>query len=272
MTKKYLLITSDDFAISHSVNQGILQGFQKGLLHSSNFMASGPWLPEAIRLTKQYNLPIGVHLTLTCEWTNMSYGPITAAPSLSNELGYFYASYEELLDTLNIEDVKREYRAQIDRVIKSGVQPTHVETHMLPELLFEGSEVYQSLADAVDQVANEYGLIYTYAVENGKLKYFDDSFTMTHLSYEEITGRLSRYEEGIYHVICHCALDNEEQNALALPEEPVSRWAAQCRQTDLDIVSSLEFKTFLEQHNFELINIEQLLGLHNLPASKNHQS
>ncbi|WP_047049997.1 ChbG/HpnK family deacetylase [Vibrio mexicanus] len=59
MSKKYLLITSDDFGISHSVNQGILRGFTHGLLQSSNFMAAAPWLPEAVRLAKEHNLPMG---------------------------------------------------------------------------------------------------------------------------------------------------------------------------------------------------------------------
>ncbi|MGF1694144.1 ChbG/HpnK family deacetylase [Vibrio lamellibrachiae] len=264
MSKKYLLITSDDFAISHSVNQGILRGFQHGLLQSSNFMAAAPWLPEAVRLTKQHDLPIGVHLTLTCEWTNMSCGPITGAQSLCNELGYFYSSYEELLTTLNIEDVKNEYRAQIKRVLNSGVTPTHVETHMLPELLFNGSTAYQPIAQAVEEVANEFGLIYTYAVENDRLKYFNDSFTMTHMSFEQITERLSNYQSGIYHIIGHCALDDTEQNALSLPDESVYRWAAKCRQQDLDIISSETFKAFIEMNDFELIGIKELLELHNL--------
>ncbi|WP_413110774.1 carbohydrate deacetylase [Thaumasiovibrio sp. DFM-14] len=264
MDKKYLLITSDDFAISHSVNQGIVQGFQQGLLKSSNFMAAAPWLPEAIRLTKQHQLPIGVHLTLTCEWTNMSCGPITGAQSLSNDLGYFYTSYAELLETLDIEDAKNEYRAQIQRVIKSGVTPTHVETHMLPELLFDGAEVYQPLAAAVEEVAQEFGLIYTYAVKDGRLKYFDDSFTMTHLGFNEIVEKLSGYDNGIYHIISHCALDNEEQRALALPTESVYRWGSQCRQNDLDILTSERFKAYLEANNFELISIADLLELHRL--------
>ncbi|WP_295891438.1 ChbG/HpnK family deacetylase [uncultured Vibrio sp.] len=266
MDKKYLLITSDDFAISNSVNQGIVQGFQRGLLQSSNFMAAAPWLPEAVRLTKQHQLPIGVHLTLTCEWTNMSCGPITGAKSLSNDLGYFYSSYEELLNTLDIEDAKKEYRAQIQRVINSGVTPTHVETHMLPELLFDGAEAYQPLATAVEEVAQEFGLIYTYAVQDGRLKYFDDSFTMTHLELDEIVKRLSDYEAGIYHIICHCALDNEEQRALSLPSESVYRWGSQCRQNDLDIVTSERFKTYLEENGFELITIQDLLALHKLPS------
>ncbi len=32
MNKKYLLVTSDDFGVTHSVNQGILKGFTHCIL------------------------------------------------------------------------------------------------------------------------------------------------------------------------------------------------------------------------------------------------
>lgn len=266
MNKKYLLITSDDFAISHSVNQGIVEGFQKGLLQSSNFMAPAAWFPEAVRLTKQHNLPIGVHLTLTCEWTNMCCSPITAAPSLRNKLGYFYSSYAEILDNNDDigklqEDIKAEYRAQIQRVLANGIKPTHVETHMLSSILYKTEDAYLFIADAVEQVAEEFGLIYTYMADNYQYKYVDDCFTMTLMDYPSIIKRLDSFKAGIYHLICHCALDNEEQNALALVDEPVSEWAAKSRQQDLNIITSPEFKQYLQDNDFQLINVEELISL-----------
>lgn len=264
MNKKYLLVTSDDFGISHSVNQGILQGFQKGVLQSTNFMAASPWFPEAVRMAKQHNLQVGVHLTITCEWTNMKCSPITSGKSICNPLGYFYDSYEALLRTVELEELKDEYRAQIQRVIDHGIEPTHVETHMLPGLVFNGSEPYQLFADAVATVAAEFGLIYTYAATNQVLNYFDDSFESTHMTYDEVVHKLAQYDTGIYHLICHCAYDNEEQSALADCTEEVHRWASSCRQQDLDIVTSDQFKHFLSSNNFELITIQKLKQLHGI--------
>ena len=224
-------------------------------------MSTTPWFLEAVRLTKQHGLAVGVHLTLTCEWSNMSYSPITKAPSLVDDLGYFLKDYPELLPQLDIEEVKMEYRAQIERVIKAGVKPTHVETHMLPPLVFADAETYRELADAVESVAAEYGLIYTYAAKNGLLTYFDDSFEITLKSYDEVTTRLSKYDNGIYHIICHCALDELSQRALSEPSEAVYRWAAKSRQDDLNMITSPRFKDFLADNNFELIDIKRLLAL-----------
>lgn len=262
MNKKYLLVTSDDFGVTRSVNQGILKGFTHGVLKSTNFMATTPWFLEAVRLSKEHQFDVGVHLTLTCEWSNMSYSPITNAPSLVDELGYFLKDYPDLLTQLDMEEVRAEYRAQIERVIKAGIIPTHVETHMLPPLTFPNAEIYRELTDVVESVVAEYGLIYTYAARNGALTYFDDAFEITQKSYQQVTERLSQYDAGIYHIISHCALDEASQRALSDPAEGVYRWAAKCRQDDLDMITSPRFKDFLAENNFELIDVKKLLALH----------
>lgn len=258
---KYLLITSDDYGVCHSVNRGIVEGFNNGVLQSTNFMATTPWFPEAIRLAKENDLPVGVHLTLTCEWTGLRHSPITGAPSLTDKLGYFYSSYEELFHTMDIEDVKREFRAQITRVINSGVVPTHVDTHMIPSLINTYPENYYKVHDAVVEVAEEFDLIYTYQTLNKKEVYFDKSFEITLNSYSQITKELSQLGDGIYHLICHCGYNSEEMNSLSRPEEPVYSWGGGCRQQDLDIITSNRFRSFLKDNNFKLIGVNELLTI-----------
>lgn len=260
--KRYLLITSDDFGVSHSVNHGILRGFTNGVLQSSNFMATTPWFPEAVKIARDYNLPIGVHLTLTCEWTNMKHSPITKADSLTDELGYFYPHYDHLFESMDIDEVKEEYRAQINRVIKAGITPTHVETHMLEPLIYSGySENHYRIRSAVEEVANEFGLIYTYDTKDSKLKYFDSTLELTLNSYKNITNQLKELPEGIHHLICHCGLDSDEQLSLADPTDPVYIWSSKSRQQDFDIITSKRFKNFLDKEGFELIDIKKLLEL-----------
>lgn len=258
---KYLLITSDDFGVTHSVNRGILNGFNNGVLQSTNFMASTPWFSEAVKLTKENNLPVGVHLTLTCEWTNMKFGPLTKAKSLSGEDGFFKASYAELLKSADFNDIENEYRAQIDKVINMGIKPTHVETHMLSPMIPGINDIMTGIAHSAEKVAGEYGLIYTYAVNDTKLKYFDTFNELTHRSFSEITDILNSCKDGIHHLICHCAYDSEEQRSIAHTSDPVYRWASKCRQNDMDIITSDRFRTFLEDKNFKLIGIKQLLEL-----------
>lgn len=256
---KYLVVTSDDFGVCHSVNRGIVEGFRNGVLQSTNFMATTPWFPEAVRLAKEYDIPVGVHLTLTCEWTGLKHSPITKAPSLVDHLGYFYTSYEELFSYMDIGEVKNEYRAQINRVINAGIVPTHVETHMMPPLIYNYPEGYHKVHRAVVEVANEFNLIYTYDTENRKQKYFDEFLELTKKSYSEITDQLSSLGNGVYHLICHCGCETEEMNSLSLPSEGVYSWGGRCRQQDLDIISSRRFRDFLDRNDFKLIGIKELL-------------
>lgn len=259
---KYLLITADDFGVTHSVNTGTLEGFTKGVIQSSNFMATTPWFNEAVRMTKEYDLQVGVHLTLTCEWSNMRFGPITRAESLMDEQGYFYKSYEELAKSLNVDDVKSEYRAQINKVISAGITPTHLDTHMLPPMTFsDAPSIYTMIHKVVLEVAKEYGLIYTYDTVDLKPVYFDQKIGMTRNNYKEITDQLKVCGKGVHHLICHCAHDTEEMRSLASVNDPVYTWGGQVRQQDLDIITSTQFQEFLKEEEFTLIGIKELLEL-----------
>jgi len=260
--EKYLVITSDDFGVCHSVNKGILKGFTHGLLTSSNFMATTPWFPEAIRMTKDNDLPIGVHLTLTSEWSNLKHRPLTKAASLVDEDGYFFSSYEDLFKKLNAREAEEEYIAQMEMVLRTGIKPTHIETHMIPPLNHDKfPEGYYQIVDIVRDVAKQYGLIYTYETEQYKYKYFDDVFELTRRNYTTIINSLKGLRSGIYHIISHCGIDSEELRSLSTVSEPVYTWGASARQNDLDIITSNRFKAFLDNEEFKLIGIKELLEL-----------
>jgi predicted glycoside hydrolase/deacetylase ChbG (UPF0249 family) len=260
--KKYLLITSDDFGMTHAVNLGILKGFMSGMINCSNFMAPCPWFDEAIQLTKKYNLPIGVHLNLTCEWTNYRWRPITAASSLTDQNGYFYPDYHYFRDNFDKHDVLAEYRAQIERVLSSGIEPTHIDTHMLPAMLNEYEVQNQEIAALAKEVADEYNLAYIYEVIDGKQRYFSSEFHMSGRTYAEVESYLNNLKNGIHNLICHLALPGEEQKNIASMSDKVYPWAAEYREKDLEIITSQRFKNLVERNNFELITIKDLMKLH----------
>ena len=255
--KKYLVITSDDFGVTNAVNRGILKGFLKGVLTSSNLMAPCPWFPQAAKMAAENDLPVGIHLTLTCEWTGMKWGPITRGSSLSTSQGYFFPDYGPLLDKAEDREILDEYRTQIERVISSGISPTHVDSHMLPS--FSGFDFHLRIRDLVRQAAGEFGLIYTYDTENGKLLHFDSEFLLSEHDYPKMQTWLSSRKEGYHHLTCHCAVPSPEQEDLI--ERENSRawpWALELRKRDLEIILSPEFRKFLENEGFERITIPEM--------------
>ena len=131
---KLLIIHADDIGLSHSVNTASIQAFEKNGITSGSLMVPCPWFFEFADYYKEHqDLDIGVHITLTAEWENFKWDgilPSSEIPSLLTEEGYFYASVEEVVKNADPLEVGKEIRAQIERAIAFGINPTHIDTHM----------------------------------------------------------------------------------------------------------------------------------------------
>ena len=73
---------------------------------------------------------IGVHLTLNAEYERYRWSPITQAPSLLDGDGGFPRTIEDTWDHADIDEVRRECRAQIERAILWGFDVSHLDSHM----------------------------------------------------------------------------------------------------------------------------------------------
>jgi predicted glycoside hydrolase/deacetylase ChbG (UPF0249 family) len=93
---------------------------------------------------------MGVHATLTSEWSSYRWGPVStreAASGLLDAEGYFPRSCEEVQSAGVAAAAARELAAQVDLVVASGIDPTHVDTHMgaVAHEKFLGAYVAQGL-------------------------------------------------------------------------------------------------------------------------------
>lgn len=121
-----LILNADDFGLSPSVNKGIVECYNSGLISSTTMMMNTPYTDEAISLAKENNIKnIGIHLNLTY---GKSVLPASEVPSLVDERGVFHyvcmlGYYTQYLDA------KKELRAQIEKFLASGLKPTHLDHH-----------------------------------------------------------------------------------------------------------------------------------------------
>ncbi len=126
---KLLIIHADDMGLSHSVNMACIRAFENNVITSGSIMVPCPWASEIIEYAKNHSgMDVGIHLTLTAEWDLYKWDGITASdqiPSLLDKNNYFYPSVEELGKAAKSIEAEKELRAQIDKAIASGVQPTH---------------------------------------------------------------------------------------------------------------------------------------------------
>jgi predicted glycoside hydrolase/deacetylase ChbG (UPF0249 family) len=139
--KRRLRVTADDFGFTPGVTDGILEAHEKGIVTHTSIMAGGLDFDRAVILSgKRPGLGVGVHLTLT--WGKPLSAP-SSIPSLMGADGRL-ASLGEILKRflrgrLDRGEVAREWEAQIQRVTRSGISPTHIDSHhhlhLLPGLL-----------------------------------------------------------------------------------------------------------------------------------------
>ena len=108
-------------------------------------MVPCPWAREAA--ARYRGEDIGVHLTLNAEHELYRWGPITHAPSLLGGDGGFPRTMEDVWDHADLDEVRRECRAQIERAILWGFDVSHLDAHMaVLQLRPEFFDVYVDMA------------------------------------------------------------------------------------------------------------------------------
>jgi CubicO group peptidase (beta-lactamase class C family)/predicted glycoside hydrolase/deacetylase ChbG (UPF0249 family) len=173
-----LIVRADDMGAFHSVNEAFIKTYTDGIVTSAEVMVVTPWFPEAVKMLNENPLlDVGLHLTITSEWENMKWRPLTHCPSLTDGNGYFYPMMNPnpaypgqsiLENKWNIKEIEQEFRAQIGLALKNLPQVSHLSGHMFstgfdPEvvkLVKRLGEEYNLPAmdrmDAVEQYAFEY--------------------------------------------------------------------------------------------------------------------
>jgi predicted glycoside hydrolase/deacetylase ChbG (UPF0249 family) len=136
-----LIVNADDLGWTEGVNRGIAETHRNGIVTSASLLANGRALGSGAELARTTpGLGVGVHL-------NLSDGEPVAGrelvATLLNERGELEGRPESLLlrlarRSILLEEVEREWDAQIQKVRDSGIEPTHLDGHrhvqMLPGL------------------------------------------------------------------------------------------------------------------------------------------
>ncbi|MDR0430107.1 MAG: ChbG/HpnK family deacetylase [Tannerellaceae bacterium] len=267
-----LIVRADDMGAFHSVNEAFVKTYKDGIITSAELMVVTPWFPEAVKMLKENPLlDVGLHLTITSEWENMKWRPLTSCPSLTDDNGYFYPmmspnpAYSGLSMVENkwdIKEIEQEFRAQIELALKNVPQISHLSGHMFstgfaPEVVKLvkrlGEEYNLPAVDRVDAIA-QYG--FEYVGYDGPKRTPAEKETA-------FIKRLNSLEEGkTYMFLDHPALDNAEVETIGhIGYEDV----AFDRQGVTDLFTSEKVKQAIKDKGIELIDYNELLK--SLPRS-----
>jgi chitin disaccharide deacetylase len=142
---KLLILSCDDLGFCHAANVGVYQALRDGLATSAGLMVPCPWSRGAAAAYRGED--VGVHLTVNAEYDLYRWGPITHAPSLLDGDGGFPRTVQDVWDHADLDEVRRECRAQVERAILWGFDVSHLDAHMgTMQIKSEFFDVYLDLA------------------------------------------------------------------------------------------------------------------------------
>lgn len=153
MTKQ-LILNADDFGLTKGVNDGIVRVHHEGILTSATLMANGAAFDHAVELAlANPSLGVGCHLVLA---GGKSVAPPREIPSLADSQGWLPASLAALVARVSAgairrTDIEKELRAQIEKIGRAGISPTHLDTH-------KHTHAHPRVLESLARVAQETGI------------------------------------------------------------------------------------------------------------------
>lgn len=131
---KIIILHIDDMGMSYDSNIGGIEAMTKGVANSCSVMMPCPWVPGFVHAMKQYpGMDAGLHLTLTSEWKDYRWGPLSGKPKvrgLTDREGAMWRGVADVVKHATADEVETEIRAQVERARTMGFEPTHLDSHM----------------------------------------------------------------------------------------------------------------------------------------------
>jgi predicted glycoside hydrolase/deacetylase ChbG (UPF0249 family) len=152
---KLLIVHADDLAVSHSQDRASFAALDRHAASAASIMVPCPWLTEVAEYAKAHpGADLGLHLTLTSEWQSYRWGPVASlneVPGLLGADGNLWPDVPFVAKHASSAEVEKEIRAQVERAMKVGIRPTHLDSHM-------GTLFGAAYFPVYVKVAREYGL------------------------------------------------------------------------------------------------------------------
>lgn len=282
LLKKLGFSENDRVVIFHADDIGMCQASQAayedllpmGSISSAAVMVPCPWFPATAQYcwenqAKYPHLDMGVHLTLTSEWSNYRWGPVFTRDVRSGLLdveGYFFRECEPVQENAMVTAVYQELTAQFDRAVAAGIKPTHIDSHMgcvfhprllpiylqlskdydVPALMLRAHSLEEEHFESDDFAAFQKFL---FELEATGFPMLDSLHVMSldqpELRLEQAQQALDKLLPGVSYFIIHPSKDSTELRALA-PD-----WA--CRVADYELFMSDAWQQVVEQSGVKVI-------------------
>mgnify|MGYP001560745460 CR=1 FL=1 len=269
---KKLIINADDLGYTKEINKAIIYAFKKGVVTSASIMANMPAFSDAVKLCKKDpKLDIGIHLNITTGKPVLNPNEIKSLIDSKGNFSLTSTLIKLFLNRINLNEIEKEFDAQIKKVISANLKPTHLDSHHHLIHIFPGilnrtiklmkmynlkwirvpdEKFYNSYYNI--QLLNKVGLSFfsipvRKKLYKNNLKHTGNFFGLLHernvsmKSFKKIIGLLSDKE--VNELCCHPGYENIDYLN---------------RKKELKILTSKIFKDYIKEKNVKLINFRML--------------
>ena len=267
---RLLIVHADDLGMAHAVNAASFRAMDSGLVNSASVMMPTPWVTEVAAYAKTHpDADLGLHLTLTSEWTNYRWGPMSrdSVGSLLDERHYLHGDCAAMAAAARLADVERELEAQVQQALRLGIAPTHFDAHMgclmwtRPE--FFGAYLALGRRYGVPVLADRAGARGGRPEHRALIEPGDMLVDRIVGAPNEAQGRFADAYDGLLRglgpgvsvLLLHCAYDGPEFRAAAAPQVP---YGAAWRQEDFDYFTSERLRALLAAEDIQLVTWREL--------------
>lgn len=155
-TDRVVILHADDIGMCHASVAGYLELHAAGIISTATMMVPCPWYPYAVaRCRELVEIDMGVHLTVNSEWPGLRWGPIsTRSPNsgLLDQAGYFPRTREPVVAQVDLDALRTELAAQVERALADGIDVTHIDEHL-------GTVAHPRLLPVYVEIARAYRVV-----------------------------------------------------------------------------------------------------------------
>ncbi len=273
---RVLITHIDDMGFCHAANAASRECLSSGAASCASVIVNAPWFMEAASICREHpQFDVGVHLTLTCEYTTLRWPALSSrdpATGLIDAEGYLWHTREDAVRNVKEDAAEAEMREQIDRALAAGIDVTHIDTHMGSVVHPKFLRIYLQLAaeygvpaflpnitrerlEALreDEMANEY-LEVLDQVDTDSVPTLDEILIDTLIDLDDkksfYRDLIDHVKPGLTHLLFHPAKKSEELKAIADTFDS--------RNADYEAFSDRELKTYIEDAGIKHIGYREL--------------
>jgi len=261
---KKLIVNADDFGRTRGISRGTMHAHLHGVVTSTTALMNMPDTAQALSEVRDIcpSLGVGVHLNITQGEPLL---PQSQVASLVDNSGTFHKFHKkpELVNAINLSELRAEWQAQIEKFLAFGPQPDHFDSHQhisyfreeVMRIMLELARDYDVAVrfpadgypnligrESAQTLLQEFGV---QAPQTCLTEFYGDE-----ISIEMMVGIISTLTEGTHELMCHPGYSDAQL-------DQTSVYSRQ-RDLELSILTDAAIKQALRDHQVKLVSFTDL--------------